>query len=39
MAVVTFNKQTLGCRLPDDYLLLSIGLATFVIFEAQEDFI
>ena len=36
MAVVTLHKQALGCRSPNDWLLLLfIDLATFVIFGAQ----
>ena len=40
MAVVALNKQALSHRLANGWLLLlSIDLATFMMFQAQENFI
>ena len=40
MAVAALNKQTQGQRLANDWLLLLfIDLATFMVLEAQQDFI
>ena len=40
MAVAVLNKQALGHRSANGWLLLlTIDLATFMIFQAQQDFI